>query len=748
MKTLAGLYSRLPLRWKIIVPFLAVSLVVSFTGTWLLGRSLEEQLYDRAREEVRQEAGLTAKYLEREQSYIVSQLTLAVEEGKMLTNSASLADAMAEIDMANIMGLLGISGESLVQTNLIKIVNSEGYTELELHPDLLTGRTLDDEPMIARALEGTSGGGILTTTDGQSAYVVGSALLTGPRASGAVLIMGTKINEKLLTQAGLSDRVLFALTDKGIAACSDPQCAGANWAQALTSVSGGLLTVSDRRYETASAPVKVNGEPSQVSVAVAMPMDSLAAEARNNWIRTWLIFGTGGLVFLFAGLAVAGQVVRPVRKLTATAGRLKEGDLDARTQVIRGDELGELAQAFDTMGEELKRRDTRLRESFNEVKQLSETDALTGLLNHRMITGRLAQELARAKRYGSRFGVMIIDLDNFKLLNDTHGHMVGDEALRRIAKLLLEQTREVDAVGRHGGDEFMLVLPECGPKELTGAAAKLQSALAGSSFEAPDGSLVPLTMSVGVASYPEDGDDENTLIALADSNLYLSKSRGGSTVTGAHLERQSSEDVSVMGILGSLITTVDNKDRYTRRHSEQVTQFAMSIGEILGLSDESQQVLRVAGLLHDVGKVGVPDRILRKPGRIGEDEFEIIKQHTLLGDAIIAAIPDLSEIRAAVVAHHERYGGGGYPRNLSGNQIPLMGRILAVADAYSAMITDRPYRKALSKEEATAELIAGKGAQFDPTCVDAFMRAMDKMEDASPEENAGTEGEKKAVQSL
>ena len=734
-------YSRLSLRWKIIVPFLAVALIVSFTGTWLLGRSLEGQLYDRARGEVQQEAALAALYLEREQSYFVSQLIIMVEEGKMLTgNQGSITEAMSEVDMASAMRILGISGDSLVQADLVKIVDPDGQTAFELHPDILTGGRLDDEALIAKALQGASGD-IVTTTDGQSAYVVGAVLVPSVGTSGGVLMLGTKINQDLLIRMGLSERTLFALTDRGIAACSDLQYVDANWTQALATASSGLLTVTDKRYVTASAPVNVDGKPSAVRVAVAMPVDPLAAKARSNWNRTWLIFGAGALMFVIAGFAVARQVVRPVRQLTTAAGRLKDGDLGARSEVRRDDELGELAQAFDTMGEELKRRDAHLRETLSEVKRLSETDALTGLLNHRTVAERMADELARAKRYGNRFGVMIVDLDNFKLLNDTYGHPVGDEVLRRITRLLLEQTRATDSIGRHGGDEFMLVLPESGPGELAGTAAKLQSVLAESSFEAPDGSHIPVTMSIGVACCPEDGYDLNTLIALADANLYVSKSLGGATVTGSHLESQSSEDVSVFGMLGSLVTAVDNKDRYTRHHSEEVTELAISIGEMLGLSDESQRVLRVAGLLHDVGKVGVPDRILRKPGRITDDEYEAIKQHTLLGDAIIAAIPDLSEIRAGVVAHHERFDGCGYPNGLSGDQIPLMGRILAVADAYSAMVTDRPYRKALSGEEAIAELIAGKGTQFDPMCVDAFIKALEKTDKALAAEKAGVADE-------
>lgn len=733
----SGHLSRISLRWRILIPFLAVSLAVSFAGAYVLGRSLESRVYEQADQEVQQEAQLVAAYLEREQTYIVSQLNLVLEEGKMLTaGDTNLVEMMADLDLMAVMKLLGFGSDSPVEADLVKIIGPAGETMLELHRDMTVGRHLDDEALIARGSQGASGG-VVTTTDGQSAYLVGAIHLSGERTTGGVLMLGTKIDRGMLASTGLSERVLFAYTDQAIAACSDGSCKEADWVPALTRTQGGQLTVSGQPYVLASTPVEVDGEPSAVRVATAMPLDILAEQASSYWTRTWLIFAAGAMVLVLAGFVVTRHVVNPLQQLTAATARLKGGDFDARIEVTRDDEIGELACAFNTMGEELKVREASLAESFNEVKRLSETDALTGLLNHRMINDRLAQELARAQRYGSRFGLIVIDLDNFKLLNDTYGHPVGDEALRGFGKLLVQEMREADSIGRHGGDEFMIVLPECGPPELAGAAEKLRSMLAESPLKTPDGSVIPLQMSLGVACYPEDGQDVNTLITLADANLYLSKSRGGNTITGTQLNNLSPEDVTVYGMLGSLVTIVDNKDRYTRHHSEEVTEMALALGKVLGLSDESQKVLRVAGLLHDIGKIGVPDRILRKPGRLTEDEYETIKQHTVLGDAIVAAIPDLTEVRAAVIAHHERYDGKGYPRQLSGEDIPLLGRILAVADAYSAMITDRPYRKALTVEEAVAELQAGKGGQFDPRCVDAFIQAMESFDEAITTEGFG-----------
>jgi diguanylate cyclase (GGDEF)-like protein len=718
-------YSRLSLRWKILVPFLTVSLTVSFTCAYLLGRSLEDQIYERANEEVQHEASLAGAYLERELSYIVSQLTLAVEEGKWLTGSkGTIEGALANVDVVSVMRMLGVGAESLVNADFAKVVSANGRTLFEVNSDFLTARPLNDGELLSKALAGTSSGDVVMSTDGARAYLVASAALPDYGTGKGAILLGTKVDQEILEALGLPTRTLFAYTADGIAACSSYSFRNAEWEQTFSTAAEGLQTVGGEQYVMATAPVNVDGEPSAIRVATVMPVAALAAQAGSDWTRTWLIFAVGAAVLILAGLIVTRHVVHPVQQLTAATGRLKDGDFDARIEVTRDDELGVLARAFNTMGEELKTRDARLTESFNEVKRLSETDALTGLLNHRTITECLAHELARAQRYGSRFGVVIIDLDNFKLLNDTYGHPVGDEALRHLSRMLVRETRAADFIARSGGDEFMLILPECGPAEVSGAAEKLQAAVTAAAFEAPDGSRVPIRMSVGVSCYPEDGQDVNTLIALADANLYLSKSRGGDTVTGAQMDDLSLEDISAFGMLGSLVTIVDNKDRYTRHHSEEVTQFAILLGKALGLSHESQRVLRVAGLLHDVGKIGVPDRILRKPGRMTEEEYEVIKQHTLLGDAIIAAIPDLAEIRAAVAGHHERYDGAGYPTGLAGEKIPFLARILSVTDSYSAMITDRPYRKALSKEQAVAELIAGKGGQFDPVCVDAFLKAL------------------------
>jgi diguanylate cyclase (GGDEF)-like protein len=387
---------------------------------------------------------------------------------------------------------------------------------------------------------------------------------------------------------------------------------------------------------------------------------------------------------------------------------------------------GQLAQAL---------KNTRLVE---EIKALGEIDSLSGLFNRRRALEQLEMELRRAQRYEGRFSVMIADIDNFKLFNDTYGHPLGDEIIKRVASLLLRRARTSDFVARFGGDEFMLILPEAYRADAKKVADSMRGALAASPYIAPDGARIPLRMSFGASSFPEDGHDAAALIAVADANLYESKRWGGDTVT-VRPEPVSGESVDsrAFSTLDSLVSAVDNKDHYTRRHSAQVAEFTSIIAKAIGLPAEQLESLGVASLLHDVGKIGVPDRILRKPGSLTPKEAEYMRQHPLIGSMMIMQhLPESLEVKDAVAAHHERWDGKGYPAQLLGKQIPLMARIMAVADAFSAMTTDRPYHAALDSREALDKILEGAETQFDPDLARVFVSAMSP----APAAKAGAAG--------
>ena len=392
----------------------------------------------------------------------------------------------------------------------------------------------------------------------------------------------------------------------------------------------------------------------------------------------------------------------PVGLAIAASARLNEFAGDRRSTILLF--ASQVAQAL---------KNTRL---YEEIKALGEFDSLSGFYNRRRALEQLEIEAARARRYQGTFSLLIADIDNFKLFNDTYGHPVGDEIIKRVAGLLQHRGRNSDFVGRFGGDEFILILPETYRAGAATVADHMRIALGSLPYVAPDGASIPLRMSFGAASFPEDGQDGASLIAVADANLYESKRWGGDTVT-VRREPISGDtiDSGAFSTLDALVSAVDNKDHYTRRHSAQVAEQTAAIAQSLGFSKEKQEVLRVASLLHDVGKIALPDRILRKPGALTPEEAEAMKQHSLIGSMMIAQhLPDLDEVREAVVSHHERWNGGGYPAGLRGLDIP-------VADAHSAMTTDRPYRAALSREEAIAELMRGSGSQFDPEVVRVFV---------------------------
>ena len=371
------------------------------------------------------------------------------------------------------------------------------------------------------------------------------------------------------------------------------------------------------------------------------------------------------------------------------------------------------------------------RELNTRLEGLATTDPLTGLVNHRTFHARLAEEAATARAEGQALAVVMLDLDNFKFFNDAYGHAAGDEVLRQVTQALRESTTPQDTVGRFGGDEFALLIPlkTVGSLRQGISAGGVQQSLEASFCELfflPPGSPspIPLTVSLGVAVFPEEAATPLEALELADRRLLHFKTGGGTEDSPAEqLCRELTRSLSGFPMLNALVTAVDNKDRYTRRHSEDVLTYSLQIADQFGLDADIRRTIQVAALLHDVGKIGVPDRVLRKPGKLTDEEYEAIQQHPLMGAVIVGAVPGFEETLDAVRHHHERWDGGGYPFGLRGEETPLLARIVSVADAFSAMTTDRPYRKGMEREKALRILEEGAGTQWDPDCVEALLSA-------------------------
>ncbi len=360
----------------------------------------------------------------------------------------------------------------------------------------------------------------------------------------------------------------------------------------------------------------------------------------------------------------------------------------------------------------------------------SRRDPLTGLLNHGALVSLLAAEVERARGDGSSLGVALIDLDGFRLLNDNHGHRAGDEALVAVARLLEATGDDQLVVGRYGPDEFLLVSTTHDGEALQSVVQNIRTGLGGISLQFESTERMPLTVSAGLCTYPTHGASVTTLLSTAVRTLEDAKSGGGNSVSLAQVEEEGTATGGTsFDVLQGLVIAVDKKDRYTKRHSEDVARYAVFIAERLGLDEDITRALRIAGFLHDVGKIGIPDAILRKPGRLTAVEEQVIRQHVALGDSIVRDLPDIETIRAGVRHHHERWDGTGYLDRLEGDRIPLVARILAVGDAFSAMTTTRPYRKALGVEEAMRRLEDAAGTQLDAALVKAFLVGIESAED-------------------
>ena len=366
----------------------------------------------------------------------------------------------------------------------------------------------------------------------------------------------------------------------------------------------------------------------------------------------------------------------------------------------------------------------RLSQQHDRLIEATRRDARTGMLNHGTVVGLLADEIEAARAGGERIGVALIDIDNFRLFNDTHGHDSADEVLLRVAEHVADEA-DGGHVARYGPDEFLIVRPGADAAALEESCARLRERLEATSVQFGESERLPITVSVGICAYPEHGASVTELLTTAAVALGEAKASGGDRVRTASVGDEERVVSGSFDVLQGLVIAVDTKDRYTKRHSEDVARYAVFLAERLGLDEETRRTLHLAGLLHDIGKIGIPDVILRKPSKLTAEEYGIFQQHVALGDAIVRDVPNVEVVRAGIRHHHERWDGRGYLEGLEGEEIPIIGRILAVADAFSAMTTTRPYRKALPLTEALKRLGDAAGNQLQEDLVAAFITGIE-----------------------
>ena len=365
------------------------------------------------------------------------------------------------------------------------------------------------------------------------------------------------------------------------------------------------------------------------------------------------------------------------------------------------------------------------------IKKQSITDELTKLYNHRYFHDTVSKWIVE-NRYPT-FSIAMIDVDQFKIYNDLYGHFAGDEALKRIADILSRNAYKKDLLVRYGGEEFVIFMPDIeGPNALK-AIERIRRAVE-DEFLLSEDIKEFLTVSIGVSSYPKDGVSLEEILSKSDQAMYYGKQSGrnkailyieDATITTVNDEIQEQIKEAHLSSIYALAATIDAKDHYTYGHSNNVALLAAALAKELMFEEKEVEIVRSAGLLHDIGKVGIPESVLSKVGFLDEDEMETMRSHVVQSINISKHIPNLLDTVPIIISHHERYDGMGYPRGIKGENIPILGRVICIADSFDAMTTDRPYRRGLTLEQAIYELKKNASKQFDPVLVETFIKMIE-----------------------
>lgn len=384
-----------------------------------------------------------------------------------------------------------------------------------------------------------------------------------------------------------------------------------------------------------------------------------------------------------------------------------------------------------------------------QIKSIAMKDPLTGIYNYQYLMEMLPAEVYRAKRYGNAFSLMIVDIDYFRSINDIYGHQVGDRLLAKFADFMKRHLRKSDILTRYSGEEFIILMPHTTKLDVLSLANRLITRINANTFRI-NKVKIKIKVSVGTATLSEDegGDTHQKLLYAVDKALQRAKDSGGNVaiaysdfyekkkftvhkmstfeeiniLKGRVKRLAKSVDQMVLESIYAFSKSLEARDNYTASHAEDMVSLVLRLGRELGLNKEMLDNLEKGAMLHDIGKIGISDAILKKKSRLTGKEYRVIKSHPKIGAEIIRAIHFLKDVVPIVLYHHEKWNGKGYPSGLKQREIPLLARIVSISDAYQALISDRPYRKAYSKKKALEILKKESGISFDKDLVDALVR--------------------------
>lgn len=403
-------------------------------------------------------------------------------------------------------------------------------------------------------------------------------------------------------------------------------------------------------------------------------------------------------------------ILKPIYDLINVTEKFSKGDFSYRARIFRNDEIGKLSTAFNNMADQLhnfintledkvKERTIELEKINEEVIYLSYHDQLTGLYNRRYFD----EELRRIDTDGNYpLTIIMADVNGLKLLNDSLGHAMGDELIKKAANIITTVCGKNGVVARIGGDEFVILLPSTGSVEVESILGDIKSKAAGEKV-----GFAEISIAFGYEVKTHKGEQIENILKKAEDNMYKTKLLQRPGIMGKTFE--------------AIINNLNEKNKTEEVHSRKVADICVEIGKALKMNETDIGELKTAALLHDIGKIAIKDDILKKSGKLTEEELEQFKSHAEVGYRILNTTEGLSEISKYVLSHHERWDGMGYPKGLKGTEIPLQSRIIAIADIYEAMTRETNYRTALSKEVIIENLKKIAGTQIDPELVMIFI---------------------------
>lgn len=547
---------------------------------------------------------------------------------------------------------------------------------------------------VKSALGGTPSKGLYT--NGNSVAILAAEPIKVGEYIQAVLVFGRNIDSEFLSsvyRAPGSQSVVIA--NSGIVASTIPNLNPSDF-----NSDHGFMITKDVHYAW-----HANKLGSDLKMVTLVDADEVAATFQPIKNALLVLFVVGCSLGAVGAFWIGGLVSKPIESLIGASKTLENGHWPTPFRSERTDEIGVLQNAFDNMTDSI-------RSSRERLIQMVDLDPLTEKINYRFFR-RLVSEAIQSGDQEIWLG--LIDLDQLEAYNQQHGTDSGDKLLIDIANLVQDALPEEFQLARYSGNQFALM----GGAEVEFIAEQIRR-----SVEATLG----VTVCIGICHVDEVTSRDDLALLAIELAVGQAKNAGRNRVRlfdGFNIstdgEALSFLRKSSYAAVKALAEAVDAKDEYTRGHSTRVAEYARDLAQACGYDSGFVDLVFVTGTLHDVGKIGVPDLALKKPGKLTDEEFEMVKLHPALGEKIVRQIPDLAETLPGIRSHHERWDGAGYPDAISGEDIPLIARVLGVADTFDAMTSDRPYRKGLSEETALRAIEEGAGTQFDPALARAFI---------------------------